>query len=193
MGPWSRVTQQHNQGCPVTHLVHREGAVPALPRAPAGLVSLGSLFLLAGMLRSLWSWSSLSRSLMVQPEHPEQQCRGTSRLRLSHLLVLCTRALRVQSPSKAHQTEMLCSRTRMQQFCSHLAHLSPVACLPRGSLPGGSSCCADSKLVLTLGEEGAESTTESSQMLLVHQCRHKVHSRRTSAYREHCAGLVMLE
>lgn len=43
----------------------------------------------------------------------------------------------------------------------------PRGSAPRGSLPGESSCfCADVGLVLTLGKERAESTTESSQRLL---------------------------
>ena len=42
----------------------------------------------------------------------------------------------------------------------------PCGLSSRGSLPGESSCCADLGLVLTLGKERAESTTESSQTLL---------------------------
>lgn len=104
-------------------------------------------------------WDAVSPLELEQPPQVTDGSAWTSRaavpghipaLVIVPVLIVCMRALWVQSPSKAHQTEMLCSRTWMQQFCSHLPHLSPVPCLPCDSLLGGSSCCADSEFVLTL-------------------------------------------
>lgn len=116
------VTQQHNLGCPVPHLL-AGGSYPRI-LLPSGTAAPWPL---AGML---WAPGAAAASaahwwlsLTIQPS------RGSG----CPLCVcsLCARGHCVQSPAKAHQTEMLCSRTRMQQFCSHLA-TSPLWFPPWG-------------------------------------------------------------
>ena len=74
-------------------------------------------------------------------------------------LLPCVRA---QRGSKAHQAERWFAQQPKRSSSPPTWPTSPCGSSSCGSLPGESSCCADSVLVLTLGKERAE----SSQMLL---------------------------
>lgn len=103
------------------------------------------------------------------------------------------RALCAKAIQSSPDWDTVCSRTRMQQFSSHLAHLSLVARLPMGPSLGKAAA-----FVQTWGLSWRWVRREPRAQLRalkgfwVHLCKYKVHSRRTSAYREYCGGLVML-
>lgn len=104
-------------------------------------------------------------------------------------LLLRMRALCAKAIQSSPDWDMVCSRTWMQQFSSHLVHLSLVAWLPM--VPSLGKAAA---FVQTWGlswpwvrrEPRAQLRAQLRALkgFWVHLCRYKVHSRRTSAYRE---------
>lgn len=109
-------------------------------------------------------------------------------------LLLCMRTLSAHGQCKAHQTERWFVWGAECSSPPPTCPPPPCGLSSHGSLPGQSSCCADGGgLNWPWVRRELRAPLRALEFRCVHQRGHKVHSRRTSAYREYCGGLAMLE